>query len=788
MRLLCRVLSIPAFCLAFAGEALSWSPPVTLQTGSWNTKYLWQAQIDPASGGGVHAVFSADWLPRYVRFRDAAFGPVRTLPAGNVSDVTESGDGRVHAVLTRSAGFYEPVHVALASSADGGASWTETYVRQCPDLGPNRRELNEEPMVIGSGTPGSSDLLITSITAAQTLHGNPPDQYWRSDWTNLYFRHFDGTSWGPFSPIPDAFIGSWTSPTYQKGILFRSLQDNSINRVYAQYSNGEFQFCNYRWNGSSWGPKEVLFTSTGFPGSISMAISPNGYRMLVYTSDVLRYRVYTPGSGWGPEGVVDSPSSGGKVAAIPGTDDFIVAYWQGWSVTSQVFTRVYSGGRFLPRVQINPTAPTPHAFCDIAVAPNGDVHVAYVRRTGEDAWELNIVSDDSPALPRGTLTGRVTDQYGAGVQGALVRSGACFTFTGPGGSYSLSIGAGVREVTASKPHYESSTRSGVVITAGQTTTLDLTLRAEAPAPVESFTATASDRRVTLTWTNPPSGNFAGTRIVCSTAAHPAGPFDGILLADVAGPPGAQASFSHRNLTNGVTWYYAAFAYTADGHFSEPARATGAPRPVSCGEAKLMPPGLQFDIRGKVVTGVFPSDGCFYIQDGDRSSGIRVAGSGTGLAPGDRVDVTDATVSVFRPNGVQPSEMQLSGAVTRVAAGPEPVPLAMTCQAVGGGWLGSLVPGSRGGTGLNNIGLLATVTGRVTAVISTLVYVDDGSNVQDTSGRIGVAVRCPSTPSVSPGQWVRATGVIRGSIPTGWTENRRFIVLRKAADLTVLNGP
>jgi hypothetical protein len=47
------------------------------------------------------------------------------------------------------------------------------------------------------------------------------------------------------------------------------------------------------------------------------------------------------------------------------------------------------------------------------------------------------------------------------------------------------------------------------------------------------------------------------------------------------------------------------------------------------------------------------------------------------------------------------------------------------------------------------------------------------------------VRYPaSTPPVTPGQLVTVTGVSRGSVPLGWQENRRLILMRTTADLVV----
>ena len=111
---------------------------------------------------------------------------------------------------------------------------------------------------------------------------------------------------------------------------------------------------------------------------------------------------------------------------------------------------------------------------------------------------------------------------------------------------------------------------------------------------------------------------------------------------------------------------------------------------------------------------------------------------------------------------------------------------MNCLAVGGGEVTPNLPGVKDGVGLNNIGSLVKISGRVTQVVSTYVYVDDGSNIEDISGRIGVMVKCPSTPSVNVGDIVSVTGIVQGSVPTGWTANRRYMQRQGEDDLLVLN--
>ena len=117
------------------------------------------------------------------------------------------------------------------------------------------------------------------------------------------------------------------------------------------------------------------------------------------------------------------------------------------------------------------------------------------------------------------------------------------------------------------------------------------------------------------------------------------------------------------------------------------------------------------------------------------------------------------------------------------------PLAVKCAAVGGSALSALCPGvvdanGIAGDGLNNIGLLVTIAGKVTFKSGQYISIDDGSNVADVSGRVGVLVKCPSsTIPVEVGDIAAVAGIIEGSVPSGWTANRRYIHVRDMSEIT-----
>jgi hypothetical protein len=71
--------------------------------------------------------------------------------------------------------------------------------------------------------------------------------------------------------------------------------------------------------------------------------------------------------------------------------------------------------------------------------------------------------------------------------------------------------------------------------------------------------------VVLRWINPPDADFVGVRLRYRTDRFPSGSEDGTLLGDVVGQAGDEGSITHLYLTNGVTYYYSAAAYDANGN-------------------------------------------------------------------------------------------------------------------------------------------------------------------------------------------------------------------------------
>src|SRR4029078_1506813 len=103
----------------------------------------------------------------------------------------------------------------------------------------------------------------------------------------------------------------------------------------------------------------------------------------------------------------------------------------------------------------------------------------------------------------------------------------------------------------------------------------------------------------------------------------------------------------------------------------------------------------------------------YIEELDRSSGIRVTGNNmSGIAIGDRVNIT-GTLATRKISNL-PAERQIaSSSIIKVNSGAQLQPLFMANLSVGGENAPPAL-GVTNGTGVRNLGLLARISGKVTS--------------------------------------------------------------------------
>ncbi len=165
--------------------------------------------------------------------------------------------------------------------------------------------------------------------------------------------------------------------------------------------------------------------------------------------------------------------------------------------------------------------------------------------------------------------------------------------------------------------------------------------------------------------------------------------------------------------------------------------------TSIAAIKQLPDTSPVSLTAKTVTaGTNQFASTIYIEEENRSSAIKVYGSG--------ISANDGTgVLVEGTLGTSNGERVINLPTVTPAALPYPVPgpLSMLTRNVSGGSLNAYTPGVTGNLSLNNTGLVVRVCGIVTYVNTTtkLFYVDDGCQLRDGSGQVGVQVYCGGRP-------------------------------------------
>ncbi len=164
-------------------------------------------------------------------------------------------------------------------------------------------------------------------------------------------------------------------------------------------------------------------------------------------------------------------------------------------------------------------------------------------------------------------------------------------------------------------------------------TVDLTAPTP-PAAVSNFLATTGNLQNSLSWLTPGSTYFTGTMIRFRTDAFPTGPTDGTLLIDKAAATGTVDDFTHTGLTNGVTYYYAAFAHDAAPQYSAAATASAAPAPPPAWYGpglpnRTYPAGELFNI----ISGITAPDAPFFHATAAMHNGYLVLPFSDGLDGG-----------------------------------------------------------------------------------------------------------------------------------------------------------
>lgn len=213
---------------------------------------------------------------------------------------------------------------------------------------------------------------------------------------------------------------------------------------------------------------------------------------------------------------------------------------------------------------------------------------------------------------------------------------------------------------------------------------------------------------------------------------------------------------------------------------------------NCQNAKQTADGRWANLSGATVSAAYPD--FFYIESDDRSSGIRVSKPSHGIQTGMRVDVAGKLKTY------DDGERYIEAAEVVQNGNGSVKPVALAQWTLGGGdWELDLSAhtgqaGVANGIGLNNIGLLVTICGKVTASGIGWFYVDDGSNIMDGSGCVGVYVECPGVTPPAAGSMVAVTGISSCDRYLGQIANTLLprgqddvVIVDSGSDLRLLNS-
>lgn len=192
----------------------------------------------------------------------------------------------------------------------------------------------------------------------------------------------------------------------------------------------------------------------------------------------------------------------------------------------------------------------------------------------------------------------------------------------------------------------------------------------------------------------------------------------------------------------------------------PAAEITTPTEGTIAWAKTLDDTESVSLADKVVTvgpGLF--NGFTYVEEQDRSSGIRVA------CPSGCPDLWQiVSVSGDMATASTGERYITNATITASEDSLEMKPVSMGNRELGGEALGNQ-NGITGGLGLNNIGLLVRAWGRITHNGTTFMYLDDGHTLNDGSGYPGVRVETDQLASgntitfpTSIGESVFVTGI------------------------------
>ncbi len=236
-----------------------------------------------------------------------------------------------------------------------------------------------------------------------------------------------------------------------------------------------------------------------------------------------------------------------------------------------------------------------------------------------------------------------------------------------------------------------------------------------------------------------------------------------------------------NLTNGQVCYVNVRATNGAGLQST--ASSGAIRAVEVPGSIAAALGLSNEIwvalTGKTVTGVVSPYA--WIEEPDRSAAVRLL-TGAELAIGQNVTVVGQMRTPVYTRQIGPATITVESSGNPVRS------LAMRNAWVGGGARNELTKGVDGAVGANNVCLLVTTWGEVTAIGDGCFYIDDGSGLLDGTGNVGIRVNSQGLTNPSLHSFAVVTGLVNATELLPDTTSIRLLIPRRQSDIQVIGGP
>ncbi|MEI6914772.1 MAG: PQQ-binding-like beta-propeller repeat protein, partial [Armatimonadota bacterium] len=245
--------------------------------------------------------------------------------------------------------------------------------------------------------------------------------------------------------------------------------------------------------------------------------------------------------------------------------------------------------------------------------------------------------------------------------------------------------------------------------------------------------------------------------------------------------------SDLTLTPGVIYYFSVIArneariWSSTG-FSDGIAVVTSSAAQSVGQAKQASDGIAVYLTNKIVTAVFNDS--FYIQEPNRSAAIKVIPTNSTMpAEGDTISLAGSLINDNGEKSVRMTTMLVQ------QHGEAAKSIFMLISNLGGSAPSQSIPGVTGGNGVNTIGMLAEISGRVLSVSGGSWLMDDGSPAVDPLGVTGVRIstfelragQVIEPPAV--GDFVRVIGIV--TMESSGSGYRRVLRPRTQADVVTM---